>query len=53
MTKEEKLIWKFTPILHIHEVESFLPEDCKTLAERTGLFEIKNERKCLSTLTIL
>ena len=39
MTNEEKLIRQYTPILHIHEEESFLPEDCKTMAERADLYE--------------
>lgn len=45
MTEDEKLIRKYVPILHFHEEESFLPEDCKVMVERGNLCSWKNGKE--------
>jgi len=47
MTNEVKLIRQYIPILHIHEEEPYLPEDCKRITELADLCEKKNGKNVI------
>lgn len=45
MAENEILIKKYVPILHFHEEEAFLPEDCKIMVERGNLCAWKDNKE--------